>query len=967
MNDERWTTVDRLFGAALERAPHERAAFLREACAGDESLRADVESLLTHASRAAGFLSTPASAGEAVGDGASFVGRQLGPYSIQVPLGVGGMGEVYRARDGTLGRDVAIKILPRIFSTDPDRRARFDREARLLAALNHPHIGAIYGVEDSDGVRALVLELVEGDTLADRLERGALAVSEALHIARQIAEALEAAHEKGIVHRDLKPANIKITPEGIVKVLDFGLAKAAGGDASGPDLTQSPAVPLVGTRHGVILGTAAYMSPEQARGRPVDKRTDIWAFGCVLYEMLTGTQAFPGGDLSEILAGIIKSEPNWDAVPADVPPVLGVWLRRCLHKDSRQRLRDIGDLRLALDGAFDTPSPVPGTSVIAVPPRTLRRRSPQLVIAASTIAAAIGGFAMGSLTRSAPPAVPVHVYVDKIELPPTSQLNPNNVAQPLDIAPDGQLLFFLARQGNVSQLYSRKMDELTWTPIAGAEGAIGSLFMKPDGKMVGFIDAGDKTIKKLRLNGDLPVEICEACGAGAFRGASWGANGSIVFATTAASGLMQVQETGGVPAPLTSPPPREVHLQPHFLPDGNALLLTVRRPEGPDHVAYVSLDTHRLTVLFEGSSPRFATSGHLVFVRGTTLWAVPFDSRSLRLGVEQQLSKDVAVSGGSAWFAMSREGTLVYIPAPAGQQTDRTLVWVDRNGREIPITAPPKPYGWPRLSHDGTRVAVEVAGDISTLEFANPGLKIFTNERVVERSPVWMPDDRGLVFASFHDGSSPNLFWRALDGGPANRLTSTSTQKEPYSVSLDGTLVFGEQVQRFDLMSLTLGGEPNPQTLLRTESGERDAAISPDSRWVAYSSGNEPGLFEIYVRSFHQGNADTALQISTTGGRGAVWALGKRGLELFYQTPAGKIMAVRFDTNSGSVLGKPSEVLDATPYVPTVFGRMYDVSPDGERFLMLKPSGRSEQAVGPASLVMIRNWFEDLTARAQGK
>ena len=965
MNDERWTTVDRLLGAALERAPHERAAFLREACAGDEPLRQDVESLLTHASRGAGFLSTPAFAGEAAGDVASFVGRQLGRYSIQAPLGAGGMGEVYRARDGTLGRDVAIKILPRVFSTNPDRRARFDREARLLAALNHPHIAAIYGVEDSDGVRALVLELVEGDTLADRLARGALAVSEALRIARQIADALEAAHEKGIVHRDLKPANIKITPEGVVKVLDFGLAKAAGGDSSGPDLTQSPAVPNGSTRHGLIFGTASYMSPEQARGRPVDTRTDIWAFGCVLYEMLTGTQAFPGGDLSEILAGIIKSEPNWDAVPADVPPVLGVWLRRCLHKDSRQRLRDIGDLRLALDGAFDTPSHIPDASVVAVPSRSLLQRWPQLVIVAWTILVALTSFAVWSLTRSASPVAPVHVYA--IALPQTSQLSPFNVAQLLDIAPNGQRYFFIARHGNVSQLYSRKTNELTWTQIGGAEGAIGSLFVKPDGNMVGFIDVSDVTIKKLPLNGDLPVDICRSCGAGAFRGASWGANGSIVFATTAASGLMQVQETGGVPAPLTSPPPGEVHLQPHFLPDGNALLLTVRPPEGPDHIAYLSLDTHRLTVLFEGSSPRFATSGHLVFVRGTTLWAVPFDSKSLRLGVEQQLSKDVAVSGGSAWFAMSREGTLVYIPAPAGEQTDRTLVWVYRGGREIPITAPPRPYGWPRLSHDGTRVAVELAGDISTWEFANPGLKVFTQERVLERSPAWMPNDKGLVFASFHDGPSPNLFWRALDGGPVNRLTSTSTQKEPYSVSLDGTLVFGEQVQRFDLMSLTLDGEPNPQPLLQTASGERDADISPDGRWVAYSSGNELGLFDIYVRPFHQGNADTVLQISTTGGRGAVWALGKTGLELFYQAPAGKIMAVRFDTHSGSMLGKPSEVLDATPYVPTVLGRMYDVSRDGERFLMLKPNGRPEQAVGPASLVVVLNWFEDLKARAPGK
>ena len=405
MNDERWTIVDRLLGAALEREPHERAAFLREACGDDEALRRDVESLVTHASSGVGLLSTPALADGMLGGGTVFVGQQIGSYTIQAPLGVGGMGEVYRARDGTLGRDVAIKILPRAFSIDPDRRARFDREARLLAALNHPHIGAIYGVEDSNGVRALVLELVEGDTLAERIARGPLPINEALTIAHQIADALDAAHEKGITHRDLKPANIKITPDGVVKVLDFGLAKAASGDGSVPDLTQSPTVTVGGTRDGVILGTAAYMSPEQARGKPIDKRTDVWAFGCVVYEMLTGRVAFGGDTLSDTIAAILDREPEWSALPAATPAPIRRLLLRCLDKDAKRRLRDIGDVRTELDDVLSgaimlapaTPAIAP-TSVTPTPSRRSYRWG--IVVTAVAVLSVIGLTIVWQLRRA---------------------------------------------------------------------------------------------------------------------------------------------------------------------------------------------------------------------------------------------------------------------------------------------------------------------------------------------------------------------------------------------------------------------------------------------------------------------------------------------------------------------------------------------------------------------------------------
>jgi serine/threonine protein kinase/WD40 repeat protein len=897
-------------------------------------------------------------------------GTSLGAYEIISVLGVGGMGEVYRARDRRLNRDVALKIVPDAFATEPDRLARFKREAQILASLNHPHIGAIYGFEDAGATQALVLELVEGPTLADRISHGPIPIEEALPIARQIAEALEAAHEQGIVHRDLKPANIKLRPDGTVKVLDFGLAKAIDTGREVPasgDLLNSPTItsPAMMTGVGVILGTAAYMSPEQAKGRVADRRSDIWAFGCVGYEMLTGRRAFDGSEIAEVLAGVIKSEPDWQALPADVPPVVRVCLQRCLRKDARQRLRDIGDFRLALDGAFELPARIQDASAVEArrQPRIWER--PRYLIATAAILVLVTGLAVWSLTRPRPPlARPSTRFT--IALPSTEQINAEgNVAQPMALSRDGRRLFYVATRGKTSELYSRSLDQLNWTAVRAFQDR--SLFLSPDGEWAGFLDTGDNTVKKAPLNGGPTASICKLSTAGVFRGATWGETGLIVFATTATPGLMQVASSGGLPTPVTSPS-GEIHMHPYFLPGGKALLFTIRRAGEPDRVAAVSINAGKPQVLLEGSSPRFAPTGHLLFLREAALWAVAFDAQGFRfLGDAVPVLEDVTIAGGAAVFDLSNDGSLVYSAASIDAASDRTLVSTDRNGREQPIGAPARAYSWPRLSPDGTRLAVTALDqerDIWIWDFRRPGLTRFTSGRSSERSPIWTPDGRHLVFSSDRDGPR-NLFSQLSDGtGPLVRLTDTPNLKDPFSVSPDGKrLVFGEQMQRFDLLTLSLTGEPRPEVLIQTSFGDRDAEISPDGRWLAYAS-DESGRFEIYVRPFPKVN-DGRFQISTNGGGGAVWSRSRS--ELFYQTRAGDVFSVPFQTAPTFVAGAPSKLFDGSQYVSSGFGRMYDVSPDGQRFLMLKSNDSATQAAVPASLVVVLNWTEELKARVPVK
>jgi serine/threonine protein kinase len=652
--------------AALNREARERAAFVAAACGGDEALRQEVEALLAHAQTAEGFLAAPmgAVAADVLADEprASLVGRQVGAYQIVSHLGTGGMGEVYRARDTKLGRDVAFKVLPASFASDPDRLARFEREARLLAALNHPHIGAIYGVEDAANIRGLVLELVEGPTLADRLQQGPVPLSEALRMAQQIADALDAAHEKGIIHRDLKPANVKIAPEGTVKVLDFGLAKAAAADGSTPDLSQSPTVTVGGTRDGIILGSAAYMSPEQARGKPVDKRTDIWAFGCVVYEMLTGRPAFAGETVTDTLAAIVEREPDWRALPSPTPVGVRRLLRRCLEKDRQERLHDIADARLEIKEALTAPDTTANSRAVPLWRRTL----PGAV--ALVLLVGLGLLSFIHFRETPPPLTPPEMRLEIVT--PTS-------ADPISFAlsPDGRQLVFVASGDGPSRLWLRPLAATAAQPLAGTEGAAYP-FWSPDSQSIGFF--GDGKLKRVDIGGGPPQTLADASA----RGGTWNADGVILFAQTINGPLFRIPASGGEAVAVTR---QGQHRFPQFLPDGRQFLFYALGTPDTSGIYLGSLDsgqTKRLTVA--DTAGVYAPSGWLVWVRGSTLVAQHLDLERRALAgdpvtVAAPVGFEDTINAGA--FSVSAAGLMAYRPAGPSR---RQLRWFDRTGKALP-------------------------------------------------------------------------------------------------------------------------------------------------------------------------------------------------------------------------------------------------------------------------------------------
>jgi eukaryotic-like serine/threonine-protein kinase len=705
MKDPRWTTVDGLFEAALERAPNERAAFLNEACAGDEALRSEVESLLAHASSARDFLDAPAL--ELVGAedrDQSLIGRQFGSHRIVALLGTGGMGDVYRAQDTKLGRDVAIKVLPPIFGSDPERRRRFDREARLLASLNHPHIGAIYDLDDLGGTPALILELVDGHTLAERIASGPIPIAEALTIARQIAEALEAAHEHGIVHRDLKPANIKITAAGVVKVLDFGLAKPAS-SAGYHGATSSPTVTSGHTQQGIVLGTAAYMSPEQARGQVVDKRTDIWAFGCVLFEMLTGRFAFDGHTIPDIIAAILEREPAWNAL--DVPTGPRRLLQRCLEKDPSRRLHDIPDARIEIEELLTDPSRG-SEEILDVSAQRPSGRRMRLVAVLASVVALIAVAALLWFVRTArqPPVVAPRISRTLLATAGVAAVARNG-ARSLAITPDGGHVVYVGNNG--TQLFVSSLDRLEPKPIATGISPFNWICISPDGQWIAFVEGF--TLRKIALTGG-PVTTIALIGD--TLGATWAPDNTIIFATSdPATGLLRISASGGEPTTLTRPAHdrgERDHISPELLPGGRAVLFTiVAETGGPDapQTAVLDLATGKSTVLLRGGSDaRYVPSGHLVYVAGGSLRAVPFDVDRLEpVGTPVTVQPRLMTSPvGLGDFVVASDGTLAYVEAPAtSTPVDMTLVWVDRKGREEPLPAPARNYFQPRVSPDGTR------------------------------------------------------------------------------------------------------------------------------------------------------------------------------------------------------------------------------------------------------------------------
>ena len=877
-------------------------------------------------------------------------GSQIGSYEILAPIGAGGMGEVYRARDSKLGRNVALKVLPDAFARDAERMARFQREAKVLASLNHPNIAAIYGFEDSGATRALVMELVEGPTLADRIHAGPIPMDEALRVAKQITEALEYAHERGIVHRELKPGNVKVTNDDAVKVLDFGLAKAIEGDAASADIATSPTVSRMATMAGVLLGTAAYMSPEQAKAKSVDRRADIWAFGCVLYEMLTGKMTFHGDAVTDTLAAVIKDEPDWSQL-AEAPPVrIRVLLKRCLQKDPKQRLRDIGDARISLDEVLSGAplEAAPGTPMAA----QASRRQIVVWCVASMIVASLTGLAAWRL-KPVPSAPPRPVMRTVIDLPTGDQLTALDYPAAV-ISPDGTQLAYVAAHSGSRQIYLRALDSLEARPVPGTEGAV-SPFFSPDGQWLGFFSGSN--MKKISLSGGVPLKLSIANASNSF-GASWGGQGMIVFARNVGA-LSQVSDAGGESRPVTQlaiEKGETMHSWPDVLPGGEAVLFTVG-PSRP-HIAVRSLRSgEQRDLALDGTLPRYAASGNLLYVQGGNLMAAGFDPRRLQLtGAAVPVVQGVLqLASGAAQYSVSATGSLVYVPGTE-QGAARRLVWVSRNGTEQPLPAPPRNYVYPRLSPDGRRVALgirEQGSQVWLYDYRRDALTRLTFGGNGNDNPTWTPDGKRLAYVGSQE-SPPNIVWQLADGsGGVDRLTTEPYASVPSAFSSDGqllTFVEIDPTSGYDVWVLRLS-DGKAQPFLRTPGYESAPRFSTDGHWLAYVS-DESGRFEIYVQPYP--GPGGKYQISTDGGTEPVW--NPKGKELFYRS-GNKMMAVDITTQPGFSVGKP-KMLFQGPYVPTL-GTLpfYDVSPDGERFLMLKPT---EQTASLTQIVVVQNWFEEL-------
>jgi len=826
--------------------------------------------------------------------------ESIGPYRVLAKLGEGGMGEVYRARDTKLDRDVAIKVLPEQFVSDPERIARFQREAKTLASLNHPNIGGIYGLEDASGVKALVLELVDGPTLADIIEGSGLKaqgsgqtaqgscglpIDEALTIARQIIDALEAAHEQGIIHRDLKPANIKLRPDGTVKVLDFGLAKAmdpagrsfsSGGGEAGPkgpayNLSMSPTItsPAM-TMAGVILGTAAYMSPEQARGRTADKRSDVWAFGCVLYEMLTGKRAFEGEDVSDTLALVLRGEPDWNAFPASVPPNIRAIVKRCLQRDRKARIPDMSVVRFMLD------EPAPATDAASTPGRARATRvwlasSAAGVLLVTTLAAI--SFAMWRPTGN-----PTRLTRLNLTLPDgmalamgASTSAPGAAPGDLSISPDGMhVALLLAAPAGRSRIFVRDMDALGARELPGTDGASGP-FWSPDSRSIGFF--ADGKIKRVNLDGGPPVSLCDSPD---YRGGAWG-DGVIVFAPSNRTGLMKVSASGGTPTPATTTEKGEVgHGRPTFLPDGHHFLFGVYQGgnwaatiDGPERVLVIPK--------FDAMNVGYA-QGQLLFVRGNTLMAQPFDDKRLALsGDAIPIAEQVHVANSPpiGSFAVSWNGVLVFLQGSSSTSTQ--IAWFDRSGKMLRTVGDVGDYDDLWLSHDGKRATVTLPDpaqkglrDIWMIDVARGARTRFTFDPASDITPVWSPDDRRIVFSSNRRGHY-DLYAKASNGsGDETLLYADGRDKFPMDWLPDGRLIYmaqGGSTGR-DLLILPLTGDRKPVPLLQSRFDEWTAQVSPDGKWLAYSS-NESGAYEVYVAPVSDPSAKTI--VSADGGVGGQW------------------------------------------------------------------------------------------------
>jgi serine/threonine-protein kinase len=908
------------------------------------------------------------------------IGRTLGHYRITAKLGEGGMGEVYRANDERLDRNVAIKVLSEEVAGDPHRLARFEREAILLASLNHPNIATLHGLEEEDGRRFLVMELVEGEDLAGVLVRGAIRVDEALAISLQIAKALEMAHEHSIVHRDLKPANVMVSSEGLVKVLDFGIAKAfdpEASSASSPEsVVKSPTLTASMTRAGTLLGTAAYMSPEQARGKAVDKRADIWAFGCVLWEMLTGTRAFAGTTSTDTLAAIIKDDPDWDVLPAETPAPVRRLLRRCLTKDSRDRLHDIADARIVLQslliGDFYGDESAASTPIRAGW-RTWLLWGLTAVVAALAVAILIGALrtpSPGAVTKMLVGVEPAD-WLGSVARGRWTSESQRLSRTAMALSPDGRHLVYSAGDDSGSRLFLREMDETQASPITGTEGGVGPFF-SPDGEWIGFW--ADGTLKKVRTDGSPPVSLCDAPYAP--YGASWGPSNTIVFGPYE-GGILRVTADGGEPAEITVLAEGEFrHCHPQILANGDSLLFTVRRREighwDETTIVAQSLKTGERKILVEnGADSRYAVTGHLVFTRLGALMAAPFDPKRLEVmggtvvvleSVRQGVNGDnSSLHTFSGQFNFSTSGTLVHVPGGVWSDRKNSLVWVDRKGRVKPFPVPPGPYVFPRLSPDGTRVAIQKDGfepaDIWVYEISRGALTRLTFEEGRESAPLWTPDGARITFSSDRSGRN-SIYWIPADGSGTAKRLSTREGAYPASWSPDGQVLAIAQINDTDQWEIwTLRPEGEAQPFIESPFGDRWPTFSPDGRWLAYAS-SLSGRIETYVTPYP--GPGPRIQISTDGGASPAWT--QNGRELFFSGPRNSdgtrsMWAADITTEPSFSAGKPRELF-RLDFVSTNPVRNYDVTPDGQMFLMIKKGPQPDEPV--TQLHVTLNWFEEL-------
>ena len=892
-------------------------------------------------------------------------GSRLGAYEVTAPLGAGGMGEVWRARDGKLGREVALKTLPPAFAADADRLARFEREAQLLASLNHPNIGAIHGLEEADGITALVLELVEGDTLADRLVRGPLPVAEALRLALQIAEALEAAHAKGVIHRDLKPANVKVTPEGRIKVLDFGLAKAFETNQPNAALSQSPTLSFAATQAGVILGTAGYMSPEQASGEPTDQQADVWSFGVVLFEMLTGRQLFSGKTTAHILADVLRASPPWETLPANLHPRLRMTLERCLEKDAKDRYHGMADVRVDLQRVLADPDGVV-VQPAAVQAVEAPRRSPGPFAVATVLAVVATGVATWyAKPVDAPQVVRLH-----------SELPGESAFRFLDypvvaLSPDGRRVAYNTSDG----VYVLSVDQLEARLVPGTEGTLANVMFSPDGEWIAYLDPSNRIVK-LPVEGGGAVPLTSVADY-TFNLASWTDDEWILFA--GGRTVLRVSSNGGTPETLFEAPEGEVFM-PQMLPDGNSVLLTVNA--GSEMQTQVwSMGATEPDVSFPGGWARYLSSGHLVYTVDDSLFARRFDlSAHALVGGPVPVVEGLDVRFGPV-FGVSTSGSLAYLPAGTAGAQQRTLAIVGPDGREDVLDGvPPGAYSSPRVSPDGTRVVVQTTEEVplvtNTSRIWVYDLSGDTALRPLTQAgksfhPIWTPDSQRITFASDRDGPV-SIYWQAADGtGVPERLTTAEegTEHWPDAWSPDGrTLAY--QVVRggvYEIWTTSLDSPGDSQVFETSSNIQHGAAFSPDGRWLAYASRGDSPEERIYVQPFPP--TGETYQITRETGAFPVWS--PDGTALSYRRMATGTSGeaapglMQVEIVAGDRFAWRNE--RQLPFERfLVFGGMrdYDVLPGGGQFVMLFPAVQDTEGVPERPRVnIVLNWIEELKAR----